>query len=61
MARAGYDPREAVRFWERMSALGGSGVPEWLSTHPSDETRASNIEALMPEAMEEYERARAGG
>lgn len=57
MARAGYDPREAVEFWKRMSALGGSGTPQFLSTHPSDETRASNLKKLMPKALAEYEKA----
>ncbi len=55
MARAGYDPREAVVFWERMESLSGGGsTPEWLSTHPSHETRAKELEALLPEAMKSY-------
>jgi predicted Zn-dependent protease len=55
MARAGYDPREAVTFWGRMDQLsGGGGSPEWLSTHPSHETRAQELEELMPMAMEIY-------
>lgn len=54
MARAGYDPREAVDFWTRMDALGSSGTPEWLSTHPSHETRIQEIEALLPQALEIY-------
>ena len=42
MAKAGYDPREAPRFWQRFAqAQGGGGPPEWASTHPSDETRAA--------------------
>ncbi|TAJ21367.1 MAG: M48 family peptidase [Planctomycetota bacterium] len=57
MARAGYDPREAVEFWKRMGALGGSGTPQFLSTHPSDETRASQLKKLMPKALAEYEKA----
>jgi predicted Zn-dependent protease len=51
MARAGYDPRTAVEFWSRMAAGGGGGAPEWLSTHPSDETRIRDLERLMPEAL----------
>ncbi|MBN2138151.1 MAG: M48 family metallopeptidase [Sedimentisphaerales bacterium] len=56
MAMAGYDPRQAVGFWERMSAgKNGQSVPEILSTHPADSTRIRNIQALMPEAMQYYQ------
>ena len=55
MARAGYDPREAIDFWSRMEALGGSAPPEWMSTHPSHGTRIEELEALMPEALAIYE------
>ena len=60
-ARAGYDPRAAVDFWTRMKAdaEGKAKVPEWMSTHPSDDTRIRNLERLMPDAVAEYERARA--
>lgn len=58
MARAGYDPREAVEFWKRMQSLGGGGGPEWLSTHPSHATRIQDLEALMPRALAEYEAAK---
>jgi len=54
MAMAGYDPRTAPAFWERMSALGGQKPPEFLSTHPSDATRIRELEAAMPEAMGYY-------
>lgn len=55
MAMAGYDPREAVEFWQRMSAAQkGSATPEFLSTHPTDETRIRNIEKFLPEAMKYY-------
>ncbi|HVY62709.1 MAG TPA: M48 family metallopeptidase, partial [Planctomycetota bacterium] len=57
MAQAGYDPREAPKFWKRMIQNGGDKPPEWLSTHPSDETRVKDLEALMPEAMAYYEKA----
>ncbi|HET6201468.1 MAG TPA: M48 family metallopeptidase [Planctomycetota bacterium] len=56
MARAGYDPRQAVEFWRRMAAHGGSKPPEFLSTHPSDETRIADLERLLPKALETYER-----
>jgi predicted Zn-dependent protease len=55
MAMAGYDPNMAVNFWERMAQMkGGQAPPEFVSTHPSDETRIKNIKALMPEAMQYY-------
>lgn len=55
MAMAGYDPREAPKFWTRMSALSAGGKPpELLSTHPSDERRISDLEAFMPEALKYY-------
>ena len=56
MARAGYDPRAAVEFWELMAeASGGQAPPEYASTHPSSETRIRQIEEWMAEALEEYE------
>ncbi|MDG5815103.1 M48 family metallopeptidase [Chitinispirillales bacterium ANBcel5] len=56
MAIAGYDPREAISFWERMVELRmAPEPPEFLSTHPSDETRVENIRQMIPEAMEYYQ------
>lgn len=54
MAMAGYDPHEAPRLWERMAAQGGAGVPEFLSTHPSDETRIRDLNSHMEEALQYY-------
>jgi predicted Zn-dependent protease len=54
MAKAGYDPREAVPFWKRMNEKAGSRPPEFLSTHPAPETRIKEIEAQIPEAMKYY-------
>ena len=55
MAKAGYDPREAPGFWERMSAQSsGGGTPEFLSTHPSHGTRIDQLKEWMPEAMKFY-------
>jgi predicted Zn-dependent protease len=57
-ADAGYDPRAATAFWKRMAANGGGGTPEFLSTHPSDETRAARLEKLMPQAVGIYQSAK---
>jgi len=57
MARAGYDPRESIRFWERMESANSTQPPEFLSTHPSHGTRIQQLQAWMPEAMKEYNRA----
>ena len=65
MAKAGYDPREAVPFWERMSGCpremigklcfqSQQAIPEFLSTHPSDLTRINQIEAWLPKALQHY-------
>ena len=56
MAKAGYDPREAIPFWKRMNEKGGNRPPEFLSTHPAPETRIKDIEAKIPEAMKYYKR-----
>ncbi|MGN0001874.1 MAG: M48 family metallopeptidase [Sphingobacterium composti] len=57
MAMAGYDPNDAVKFWERMAAAkSGNTPPEWLSTHPSDARRIAQIQALVPEAMKYYKK-----
>ena len=53
-AMAGYDPREAIPFWKRMSEAGGGSPPEFLSTHPSDETRLRKLNQFMPEALKYY-------
>ncbi|UIR57606.1 M48 family metallopeptidase [Sphingobacterium sp. SRCM116780] len=56
MAMAGYNPSEAVKFWERMSSGGAKGTPEFLSTHPSDARRISDIQKLLPEALKYYKK-----
>lgn len=50
MAMAGYDPGAAVDFWTRMSESGGQKPPEFMSTHPADDTRIKDIQAYLPEA-----------
>ena len=54
MARAGYDPREAIPFWQRMNQQGGARPPEFLSTHPAPEKRIEDIQNQLPEAMKYY-------
>ena len=58
MAAAGYDPRESIRFWERMSsASGGKAPPEFMSTHPSHGTRIRDLTNWIPEALPLYEQS----
>jgi len=55
MAKAGYDPRAAVSFWQRMAQLSkGQAPPEFLATHPGDEKRVQHIEEWLPEALKYY-------
>lgn len=54
MALAGYNPEEAVDFWSRMADLGGQKPPEFMSTHPSDQTRIADIKKHLPEALKYY-------
>ena len=57
MAMAGYDPNRAVEFWQRMAQMKeGQAPPEFLSTHPSDESRIKKIKEFLPEAMEYYKK-----
>ncbi len=57
MAMAGYDPNQAPIFWERMATLGGGQQPpEFMSTHPSHETRISDLKGWIPEAMQYYKK-----
>ena len=61
MARAGFDPTEAVGFWERFQAHNrGSrtGTPAFLSTHPLDDARIAQIQRFLPQAIAEYQAAR---
>ena len=55
MSMAGYNPEEAIPFWQRMAAQNkGSKLPQFLSTHPSDETRIKKLTALIPEIKTSY-------
>jgi predicted Zn-dependent protease len=55
MARAGYDPRQAVELWKNFAAAGSGGTPEFMSTHPAPGNRIAELEAQMPEAMNLYQ------
>ena len=58
-ARAGYDPRAAITLWQKMSQAGGGGPPEWLSTHPSHDTRLRELQTDVQKVMPLYEKAKA--
>jgi len=63
MAEAGYDPQEAVRFWElaeQDGSFGGSTTLAFLSTHPASKTRLQQLRALLPEASRRYQLAERG-
>ena len=54
-AMAGYNPKEAIPFWQRMAQAGGkNGTPEFLATHPSDENRIAKLQGYMDEALSYY-------
>lgn len=57
-ARAGYDPRAGVTLWQKMSAANKGAPPQWLSTHPSGNTRIEEIQANLPKVMPLFERAK---
>lgn len=55
MAKAGYDPSEAVNFWDRFSQAGGKAPPEFLSTHPNSQNRREHLRSLLPKVSGDYE------
>lgn len=58
MAKAGYDPAESLNLWDRMGASkGGAAPPEFISTHPADNTRKNNLRSWLPEADAAYAKA----
>ncbi|MDH4031326.1 MAG: M48 family metallopeptidase [Chromatiales bacterium] len=61
MARAGFDPSQAVPLWENMARIGKEKPPEFLSTHPSDETRMKGLTNQIPESKELFDEAQAKG
>ncbi len=58
-ARAGYDPRAGITLWEKMSKASQGAPPQWLSTHPSGDTRIQTIKQHIPEVIGLYEKAKA--
>ncbi len=58
MAQAGFDPAQSIEFWKRMSQLSDAkGPPQFLSTHPSHETRVQNLKDWLPQAQSEYDKS----
>ena len=57
-ARAGYDPRAALTLWQKMAQASSGGPPEWLSTHPSNETRIRELQVYVQKVMPLYEKTR---
>jgi predicted Zn-dependent protease len=54
-AKAGYDPRAAITLWQKMGKVGGGAPPQFLSTHPSDETRQERLGKLAPKMLPYYQ------
>ena len=61
MAKAGFDPREAAKLWEAMKGDRKQSTPEWLSTHPSDDTRITNLRNREDEALSQMNTAQTAG
>lgn len=57
-ARAGFDPRAGITLWQKMAAANKGAPPEWLSTHPSGNSRIADIQAALPQVMPLYEQAK---
>ena len=60
-ARAGYDPHAAIALWQKMQKVAGSGVPQWLSTHPSSDTRIRDLTDYAARVQPLFEAARRKG
>jgi len=62
MAEAGFNPAEATKLWEKMAELSqGQQPPQWMSTHPANESRIESLQANLPKARDLYRKARAAG
>ncbi len=55
MSKAGFDPRQSVELWRNMQAAAGGAPPEFMSTHPSNDTRIEHLQSLMPGALATFE------
>lgn len=58
MAKAGYDPRTAVKFWQKMPGGSAEGLKKYLSTHPNHSTRIAKLKKLMPKAFRLYQESK---
>ncbi len=56
-ARAGYDPRAAITLWQKMAQASKGSPPEWISTHPSGESRIADLQKNLPRVLPLYERS----
>lgn len=61
MAKAGFNPEGSVQLWQNMAKLGGNSAPEFMSTHPANQTRIRQLQAKMQEAKGLYQQALAQG
>jgi predicted Zn-dependent protease len=61
MAKAGFDPRESVELWQNMNKQDKNNIPEFMSTHPSGDTRIENLVAALPEALAYFNDAKSKG
>ena len=61
MSKAGFDPRQAIEVWKNMAAIGGNKPPEFMSTHPADQSRIDALQAHLAESIPIYEAAQRSG
>ena len=61
MARVGFDPAQSIELWKNMGAASKGAPPEWLSTHPANETRIGNLQSHLADAQAKYQQAKAQG
>ena len=61
MAKAGFDPRESVELWKNMNSKNEAKIPEYMSTHPSGETRIESLIEQYPTALSYYNEAKLAG